>query len=247
VKIIINADDLGISLQVNEAIYELIAEGRVTSATLIVNGPGIADAARRVHLWPKCSFGAHLNLTEFRPVTKAGREQLTMPNGEMSRRNIEHAWPSPRILQAVYEEFSAQIQKLIDLGVPVSHLDSHQHAHTIPQIFPALKAVQKRFALRRIRPSRNLYFPEKVGSMLLLKKRLFNFALKTVYASRMPDGFTDLPTLLKLDAKCARQFRSVEVMIHPGASGQEQETAVLRGPWMELLPFAAEPCSYHQI
>ena len=68
-RIIINADDLGISQEVNDAIFGLMAEGKVTSATILANGPAVEEAARRVAEFPECSFGVHLNLTEFKPWT----------------------------------------------------------------------------------------------------------------------------------------------------------------------------------
>src|SRR5450755_894951 len=136
VKIIVNADDFGISPEVNEAILELLATNRITSTTMIANGPAIEEAARWVGRWPECSFAAHLNLTEFKPLS-AKSSFLASENGEMARSNVEHALPTPRMLQAVYEECSRQIQRLLDLGVPLSHIDSHQHTHTIPQLFPA--------------------------------------------------------------------------------------------------------------
>lgn len=247
-RIIINADDLGISREVNQAILDLISTGRVTSATLLANGPAIVDAVRWVGKWRRCSFGAHLNLTEFTPLTRDAWCLLTAPTGEMSRRRIEQAWPTPRMLQAVFDELSLQIQTLFALGVPVSHIDSHQHAHTIPQIFPALKAAQRRFGIRRLRASRNIYrSDEAVSPVLLIKKKLFNRALRTVYASRTPDGFTDVPTLLQMGQALSRDFESIEVAAHPGARGQEEETAILQSEWIESLPFTAELSSYLQL
>jgi len=248
VKIIVNADDLGVSRQVNEAIFDVIAAGRITSATLIANGPAVSDAARRVGQWPECSFGVHLNLTEFRPLSREAASLLTTASGAMSRRNIERARLTPTLLRAVYEEFRRQIQTLLELGVPISHIDSHHHCHTIPQVFPALKAVQKRFGIRRIRASRNIYrSDEAVSRSLQMKKKIFNFALRTIYTSQVPDGFTDLPTLLQIDGATAREFRSIEVMTHPGARGQEEETAFLRSRWIESLPWAATLCNYNQL
>ena len=70
-RIIINADDLGISQEVNDAIFGLMAEGRITSATVLANGPAVEDAAKRLAEFPKCSFGVHLNLTQFKAISSA--------------------------------------------------------------------------------------------------------------------------------------------------------------------------------
>jgi hypothetical protein len=71
--------------------------------------------------------------------------------------------------------------------------------------------------------------------------------LRKIYCSRIPDGFTDLPTLLEMDAESARRFRSIEVMVHPGARDREEEMMFLRNPWMDALPFTAQLRSYHQL
>src|SRR5258708_6022248 len=70
IRLIINADDLGITSVVNDAIFDHIDRGFVSSATLLANGPAVADAAKRIQLFRKASFGVHLNATEFAPLTK---------------------------------------------------------------------------------------------------------------------------------------------------------------------------------
>jgi len=93
-QVIVNADDLGMSANVNEAIFELIAAGRISSATLMANGPAMREAAARLHLFPHCSFGVHLNLTQFQPLTGGdGAKVLTNGSGQLSR-DIETASPT---------------------------------------------------------------------------------------------------------------------------------------------------------
>lgn len=66
IQIIVNADDLGLSAEVNEAIFRAMEAGVITSATMLSNGSAVIPAARILHRFPNCSFGVHLNLTEFR-------------------------------------------------------------------------------------------------------------------------------------------------------------------------------------
>ena len=51
-KIIVNADDLGISELVNEAIFQGMRRGTITSATMLSNGPAVKAAAQILHLFP---------------------------------------------------------------------------------------------------------------------------------------------------------------------------------------------------
>lgn len=247
VKVIVNADDFGFSRAVNEAILALLADGRLRSTSIIANGREIGAADRIASRFPGCSFGAHLNLTEFAPLSRATRSVLVGNSGEMSKEHLQRLPATPRLWQAVYEECGAQIQHLLRLGIPVSHIDSHRHAHTIPALFPALKAVQRRFGIRRIRPSRNLYKKaEQAGRVLLAKKSAFNFCLRSIYRSNTPDGFTDLETLIEAGEAGAR-FKTVEVMVHPGARGHDKETSRLRDSWSESLPYTTNLISYWEL
>src|SRR5262249_32273344 len=68
-RIIINSDDMGINSTVNEQTLDLIESRQITSATLLANAPALEDAVRRIPKHTRCSFGVHLNLTEFVPLT----------------------------------------------------------------------------------------------------------------------------------------------------------------------------------
>ena len=64
-EVIVNADDLGMTPETNKAIFESMEQGSVTSATLLANGPFVEEACDQLSRFPHCSFGAHLNVTEF--------------------------------------------------------------------------------------------------------------------------------------------------------------------------------------
>src|SRR4051812_23098805 len=62
VRVIINADDLGANYEINREVRELLEEGRVTSASILANGPAVGDVMDWVGDFPRVSFGAHLNI-----------------------------------------------------------------------------------------------------------------------------------------------------------------------------------------
>ena len=70
INLIINADDLGSSHYIDSEIFNLMSQGLVTSATLIANGPSVETAVKLARQFPGKSFGVHLNLTAFLPLTK---------------------------------------------------------------------------------------------------------------------------------------------------------------------------------
>jgi predicted glycoside hydrolase/deacetylase ChbG (UPF0249 family) len=231
ISIIVNADDLGISPEVNAAVFDLMDRGKVTSATLLANAPAVEDACRQLRHFPRCSFGVHLNLTELQPLSEAGRRLLDPETGALSRR-IAGARATAELSAAVTAEFRAQIGKLLTLGVPVSHLDSHHHIHTQPFAFRPLKAVQREFGIRRVRVSKNIYAPpEPVTPKLMLMKIAYNTALRHYYRTATTAGFTELSTYARLVTSAIPRQPSVELMTHPGSAKYADETALIEAGW----------------
>src|SRR5262245_6263280 len=178
-RVIINADDLGISESVNDAIFDLMARQRVTSATVMANGPAFRHAASKIKHFPRCSFGAHLNLTQFEPIMpRRDATLLTAADGCMSR-NLGEKRFGPGFLAACYRELSAQIERLGSARIEISHFDSHNHVHTRPQLLPVIKALQRRYRIRKVRISKNIYTPKQpVSPALARKKMAYNWALR---------------------------------------------------------------------
>lgn len=256
--IIVNADDLGISRGVNDATFDLIAKGRISSATIMANAPATREAARRAAMFPrcsfgvfrKCSFGVHLNLTEFEPLTGGpGAQLLVDERGQMSRSRLNaSARPSLEWLRAVYVELCAQVERVGSLGVGISHIDSHHHVHTMPCVFPAVKAVQRRYGIRRVRLAKNFYSPEQpCPAGLVWKKRAYNWALRSMYATRTTDAFTEFLTWYHAEPTRQRTPGRIELMVHPGASYAAEETALLDTDWIARTDLPLRLISYAQL
>src|SRR5262249_14353842 len=153
--------------------------------------PGFEHAVREVGKLGGRSFGVHLNLTQFSPLSN-GQYTSAITNREgFFSRDIADATVRPALLRAMYEELCAQVERVLSAGVAISHFDSHHHIHTVPFIFPIVKAVQRRFSIHKIRLSKNIYTEQMPCSAALrAKKRLYNWALQAW--SETTDGFTDL-------------------------------------------------------
>ena len=145
-RLIINADDFGISRSVNDGVIEAAHSGGITSASLMVNLPDSADAVARARQCRGISVGLHFNLTV--------GEALTGPSS-LTHGNTAEFYPLPRLLAAaslgmidaadVERECLAQIDRMTRAGFPPTHFDSHRHVHTHPSIYPSvLRAVQSR-------------------------------------------------------------------------------------------------------
>jgi predicted glycoside hydrolase/deacetylase ChbG (UPF0249 family) len=248
IAVIVNADDLGSSQEVNEATFDLMSKGRISSATIMANAPATRGATRRVSGFPKCSFGVHLNLTQFEPLTGGpGGRLLVDERGQMSRAN-ETARPCPERLRAVYQELCAQIERVASLSVPISHLDSHHHVHTRPFLFAVVKAVQKRYHIRRVRLAKNFYSPERpCPAHLRWKKRAYNLALRSMYATHTTDAFTEFLTYCHAEAARKRTIGLIELMVHPGAASASAEIALLESYWIARASLPMELISYEEL
>jgi predicted glycoside hydrolase/deacetylase ChbG (UPF0249 family) len=144
--LIINADDFGISRGVNTGIIEAAESGVVTSASVMVNMPGFADALDRAVSYPALSLGLHLNFTVGRPLTDV--PSLTRrATGEFYALGELVTRASLGLVDTaeVEEECLAQVDLMTEAGFPPTHLDSHRHIHA----HPALSATIVRAAASR--------------------------------------------------------------------------------------------------
>jgi predicted glycoside hydrolase/deacetylase ChbG (UPF0249 family) len=251
VKVIVNADDLGRSQDVNAAVFDLMARGCVSSATILANGPAVEEAVRQAYRFPRCSFGVHLNATEFKPLTSDPALAPLLDADGCLVRVIEGIRRPPALLAAVYREWCAQVSFLLMKGVPVAHLDSHHHVHTLPELFPVIKAVQRRFGIRKVRLTKNVYRQDEYpGAAKRAAKATFNWMLRNVYATSTTAAFTEFGTFHDLfQSGACRRLDTVEVMVHPG-SGTEadaRESDLLARPWRQLTTPAAALISYHDL
>lgn len=142
-RVIINADDFGLTDSVNEAIINIFKAGNLTSTTMMVNTPGFSNGVELAKANPDLGIGLHFCLTEGKPLTKA--DTLTDTDGDFYARGVL----IKRILKGkvskaeIKEEFKAQLKKLIEAGISPTHTDSHQHIMMIPFVFNAVIDVIK--------------------------------------------------------------------------------------------------------
>lgn len=136
-QVIINCDDLGMTPGINQAIEQLHQQGRINSASLMVNTPWSAAAISFARRSPKLHVGVHLNLTSGLPLTDVDSiPTLVRPDGsfhEISAFLSRYIAGRIRISE-VKEELRAQIEACIGGGLEPSHLDSHMHFHAVPSL-----------------------------------------------------------------------------------------------------------------
>jgi len=229
-RLIVNADDLGLSENVDLGIIQAHRDGIVTSATFLSCGNSYEHAATLLRDNPGLGAGVHLCLTRERPVLDPSKlPSLTAhgrfyngPGGLMTRLYLGAVRRSE-----IYEEFSAQVERAVSLGIKPTHLDGHQHIHILPGIAHITVEVAKRFGVPAIRyPVGPVAGPRGIGA------RVEKFALETLARTQKarldragmhyPDRFYGLAETGSLDAETVRRIiRSLsdgtsELMCHPG-------------------------------
>jgi predicted glycoside hydrolase/deacetylase ChbG (UPF0249 family) len=143
--LIVNADDLGISLPVNLAIRQGFRDGIVTSASLLTNMPAFGHAVEEV-IRPSVGLGVgiHLCATSGPPVLPPERVPLLVGVGFQGTRfrhgfvglwQLLHSNRREAALRQIQEEWAAQVDRAEALGLRIDHLDGHQHVHMIPGLF----------------------------------------------------------------------------------------------------------------
>lgn len=248
-KIIINADDLGLSVPVNDAIFALMDERRITSATVLANAPSVADAAGRLGELPHCSFGAHLNLSEFKPLSgHPALHPILDEHGCFAGNRLREIKIDHTLKEAIFAEWSAQLDRLYALKIPISHIDSHHHMHTVPALLPIVKRLQAKFGIQRVRISMNIYDPTKPRPRLrLATKALWNTALRLWHKTITTERFTSFEIFSKIAMVGHPKYKTIELMVHPGGSDFDAETALLWGSWLQEMKVPAQLISYNDL
>lgn len=249
-RVIINADDLGRSLEVNNAIFETLSAKLITSSTVFANGPAFNEAVKIISQFPECSFGVHLNITEFRPLSlDDGLGDFLDKDNRFVQSRIRKVKMTPSLSYAIYKEFCAQVERLLSSGIQISHIDSHHHIHTMPNIFPILKRIQKKYGIKRVRISRNIYNDDiKIPVDLLFKKWIYKYILRYYYyPTKTTSAFTDFETFYKKSKLKKLAHNTVEIMVHPGNGFNSSEMILLKSPWFKNVPFPVHLINYNQL
>lgn len=141
-KVIFNADDFGLTQGVNNGIIKAHQQGVVLSTTMMMGMDAERHAVELANQNPNLKIGVHLRFTAGVPLTghpnlTSGGEQFVRFNELWKKRDFQE--------EAVYQEAVAQVEHFLSLGLPLSHIDSHHHAHTHPQLLPVIRRVAEQY------------------------------------------------------------------------------------------------------
>lgn len=223
-KVIFNADDFGLTPGVNRGIVHAHQQGVVKSTTLMIGMPAEQHAVELAASLPGLKIGLHLRFTAGAPLTK--HPNLTGNDGNFLRG--DKFWVKRDFSRAaIHQEATAQVEHFLRLGIPLSHIDSHHHAHTHPQLKPVIEQIAAYYRV----PLRGHPLPGDETTDIR-----YHFCDK-FYAAGV-----DLDQLIERLIGYKSRFDLVEVMCHPAyvdpalsrissySLEREKELAVLTDP-----------------
>ena len=147
-RLIVNADDFGLTAGVNRAIIELHRAGVVTSATLMVRAPATDDAIQIALATPTLGVGCHIVLVGGTPVLPPQQVPSLVESSTghfaVEMTSFIRRLFTGRLKSAEIEaEVAAQIRFLQSHGLSLTHVDAHKHVHAFPQVLrPILRAAR---------------------------------------------------------------------------------------------------------
>ena len=143
-KLIVTADDVGLHPGMTEGAIRAHREGIVTACSVVAGGRAFEDAVARLRDTPSLEVGVHLTLVEEQPLT-----------GIRSPKKYPSFVPLylARVIgiAAIERELRAQIEKVLATGLPVTHLNGHQHLHLLPRIFRVVKRLAAEYSIGYVR------------------------------------------------------------------------------------------------
>jgi hopanoid biosynthesis associated protein HpnK len=155
-RLLVNADDFGLTAGVNRAILELNRAEVLTSTTLMAQAAATEEAIRIAVITPELGVGCHVVLVDGDPVLPA-RELPTLVDPQTGRFQPTLGAFLLRLLTGriraaeIEAEAAAQIARLQAKGVALTHIDTHKHTHMFPAVLRPVLRAAKAAGIRAIR------------------------------------------------------------------------------------------------
>jgi chitin disaccharide deacetylase len=227
-RLIVNADDFGLSESTNKGILDAHLHGIVTGSGLLLNMPALSDAVDRARRNPGLDTGIHINLTWGRPIRAPGRiPTLVGKDGRFAgTRALIFSLLAGRVKAShLEEEVRAQIEKFLGTGLTPYHMDTHQHLHAIPSVMRVLVKMTSEYAIPCLRVPRERLSPHPTALAVRLFLMISTRETGADSGIVSSDYFTGIALTGKWNEKKKEKVRRLifslrpgitELMCHPG-------------------------------
>lgn len=255
-RLIVNADDFGVTRGVNRAIIQANQGGIVTSTTIMANSQAFDDAAElarsAVQSGSHLSVGCHVMLVDGAPLLPPSKipslgQGCGVPQFRKTLNNFVIAALTDRLNEKEIEsEAAAQIERVQRVGIAISHIDTHKHTHMFPSVLRPLLRAAKACGVSAVRnPFEPAFSTAVVRGGWKLRKRHWQMRLlggfegnfrREVAAQGMrttdgalgilATGVLDLPSFLKIVSNIPDGIW--EFVCHPGYNDGDLDQVTTR-------------------
>lgn len=254
--LIINADDFGLTEGISAGILRGHRAGIITSTSVLAVGPAYPKVAPWLADEPGLGVGVHLAAVGEDPPLLSRSEIPSLVDrrghfcegykGFLLRLMAGRVDPDD-----LEREFSAQLELVLELELPISHLDAHQHVHLWPSVRAVVLKLARRYDVAAVRVSRHRGLSPVGLGVTFLGHRL---AVQAGRAGlRHPDDATGIEVAGQIDqlrlekvlAKlAARGAPSAEIAVHPGEPDDPDRHRYQWGyRWAEELEALTSPAA----
>jgi len=234
-RIIVTADDFGLCREVNEAVEAAHRDGILSAASLMVSAPAADDAVERALRMPSLRVGLHLVLVDGWP-TLPPREipdlvdaDGALPN-DLIRAGIRWFF-SPSAARQLEREIIAQFEAFRRTGLPLDHVNAHNHMHVHPTVLAIILRLAPTFGVASMRL---VHEPRAIGRIGASSPSL---------AERMGDALIT-PWMARMRRRIAQAgLRHNDVLLGLRASGHLNTDSVLA--LIDRLPDGVSEMYFH--
>jgi chitin disaccharide deacetylase len=229
-KLVVNADDYGMTRSISKGILKAHANGIVTSVSIVTNTPSFKEAISWVNDI-EIDKGIHLTLNSGKPLSPP-LEFLSILN------NRSEFYLSPIRTPFFYfickrpwktwvhAEFRRQIEKLLTVNIKISHLDSHFHIHVFPGITDVISEIVKEYDIPYVRKpcerllKKKIMYPAQNLISFLSQKNIPSVGRKSLpFYGLTEAGRVNSSTLIRILKSI--ETKTGELMLHPGYNSEE--------------------------
>ena len=224
-RVIIHADDFGLHPAINAGIEAAHRSGLVTSASLMPLGAAFEDAVRRCRALPSLDLGLHFTL-------------VGVPGYPPTLSAFLAAYAAGRLpLPVVADALRRQLDAALASGLTLTHLDSHQHLHTLPPLMRVICPIAAEYGLRAVRlpldgPAFALVSPgRRVQAAALAFAASLSRRTITASGLQTSDHFSGMAVSGHLTASLLAGYLThaksglTEIVCHPGQENSALSTA----------------------
>jgi len=232
-RLIVNADDFGLTAGVNRAILELHQSGVLTSATLMARAHATDEAIEISRATPNLGVGCHIVLVDGDSVLPCAQlPTLTDPQTDRLHptfgiflKQLLTGKLQPTEIEA---EARAQIQSLQRRGVQLTHIDTHKHTHMFPRVLrPVLRAARSCgiLAVRNpFEPAWSIAATPGAPIARLAQVRLLRLLASTFQRAVAEEGFVTTSGALGVLATGTLDAATITSLLNAIPAGQAQST-----------------------